>query len=73
MTSKPTWTIRTRHIEPRTNDVLSLNLHLGYLGRECDMHIFLMQPLRGQTPENEAVLDEFRHLRDALNDILGEP
>jgi len=66
-----TWTMADRRIAPDGRGVSGLGLHVTYPGRATDISIALSQPLRGQTPENEAALDELLHLRDALNNILG--
>ena len=64
------WMVKGRSIQPRNDEVSSLGLNVTYQDRECDIHIFPSQPLRGQMPVNEVAMDEFRRLRDALNSIL---
>lgn len=71
--SRVRWTVRQRHIEPHTDKVSAIGLLVTYQDRESDINIVLAHPLDGKTPENEASLSEMRRLRDALNDILGEP
>lgn len=69
MTQRVVWMVKGRSIQPHSDEV-SFGLNVTYQDRECDIHIVPSQPLRGKTPENEAVLDELRRLRDALNGIL---
>lgn len=67
-----TWRVADRHVEPHGDMVSGVGLQVTYQGRETGINIALPQPIAGRTPENEVALAEFRALRDALNDILGE-
>ena len=73
MSQRIVWTVKTRGIELRTDEVSSVGFHVQYLDRECDIHIFLPNPIKNGRSETEFARDEFRRLRDALDNILSEP
>ena len=66
------WYVLARHKPLRSDEVLSIGLHLTYPDRECELQITPSPPLDGDEPETKAVLAEFRRLRDALDRILSE-
>jgi hypothetical protein len=71
-TQRVVWTVVEREASLRGAEVLSIGIRLFYPDRECDLHIVPAPPLVGEIPEKEAVMDEFRRIRDALDRILSE-
>lgn len=66
----PTFTVVNRHMPLRSDEVQSIQVQVTYPHRTADVHIVPARPLDGSTPQDQAILQEFERLRDALNHIL---
>lgn len=69
--SRATWVLRTVGVAFRTDKVSSIGLQISYPDRDCDLNIYLPQPVDDVPPETEFVHAELRRLRDALDHILA--
>lgn len=70
-TRRVSWRFGTRRIGASAREVRALGLSVTYPDRVCDLSIQFSSPVDGKVPEAQIAMDEFRRLRDALDEILG--